>query len=66
MNGPTAPCHCLTLTTPGVATDAAGLVSQVRLSLGDSGFKGPVRAYYMVDTYPAAHAGLEVGVKKSD
>ncbi len=49
-----------------VATDAAGLVSQVRLSLGDSGFKGPVRAYYMVDTYPAAHAGLEVGVKKSD
>jgi outer membrane protein assembly factor BamB len=41
-----------------VETDAAGAVTAVRVRYEPGTLRGPVRAYYMVDGYPAARAEL--------
>ena len=43
-----------------VETDANGIVTDVTLSLEGIEFKGKARAYYMVDTYPAAKGVVEI------
>jgi hypothetical protein len=44
-----------------VETDAEGVVTAVRVHTGPGAVRGPVRAYYLVDTVPAAVARLAPG-----
>jgi hypothetical protein len=43
-----------------VEADASGIVTGITLSLEGIKFKGKARAYYMVDTYPAAKGIVEI------
>jgi hypothetical protein len=43
-----------------VEADVDGVVTGVTLSLKDNDFKGKVRAYYIVDTYPEAKGVLDI------
>ena len=43
-----------------VEADASGIVTGITLSLEGIEFKGKARAYYMVDTYPAAKGIVEI------
>jgi hypothetical protein len=43
-----------------VAADDSGIVKDISLSLKGIKFKGRARAYYMVDTYPAAKDVVEI------
>jgi hypothetical protein len=43
-----------------VEAGADGIVTGVTLSLDGIKFKGKARAYYMVDTYPAAKGVAEI------
>ncbi|MBN1533259.1 MAG: hypothetical protein JXA20_11395, partial [Spirochaetes bacterium] len=43
-----------------VRADGSGTVTAVTLKMGGAGFRGRARAYYMVDTYPAARGEVEI------